>query len=164
MRKVLITGDRNWVAPVNKDPEFGSKQTEWLSRRMTVREAIQRLELDLKTVNLAEIMIIHGAAKGVDTLVANTAHELGCMVKAYPALWNVYGNGAGPIRNREMLDKNPDIELCLAFHDDLIGKSKGTLHMCRYAKMNGVPVTVYRSDGSSYPFIYPTTTRRFGNY
>lgn len=161
MIKVLVTGDREWTAPYVKDAEFNAKNNQWMSRRQTVREAIENLELDLD-VPLADIMIIHGGARGADSLANDLATELGCQIRAYPAQWDVYGKGAGPIRNREMLDKNPDVVKCLAFHDDVVGKSKGTLHMCRYARLKNIPVTVYRSDGSFFDFLLPVTTPRFG--
>jgi YspA, cpYpsA-related SLOG family len=51
-----------------------------------------------------ELRILHGAARGADTLVAETCEMLGIRVKAYPADWSK-GNGAGLIRNAEMVAK-----------------------------------------------------------
>ena len=48
-----------------------------------------------------------------------------------------YGRGAGPRRNRQMLDENPDISLVLAFHEDL-GRSKGTRDMVRRSEKKGI--------------------------
>lgn len=61
----------------------------------------------------------------------------------YPADWNQYGKTAGPIRNSLMLAQHPDIDLVLAFHDDLEGSSKGTLDMVRKAQKGGIEVWVY---------------------
>lgn len=35
-----------------------------------------------------------------------------------PANWKLHGKMAGPIRNQDMLDRNPDIELVVAFGGD----------------------------------------------
>lgn len=46
--------------------------------------------------------IIHGAARGVDSVVDSHAKALGIPVDPYPADWNTHGKAAGPIRNRQM--------------------------------------------------------------
>lgn len=54
--------------------------------------------------------IIHGAAKGADTLAGEYAEEYGISVRAFPALWDKQGKSAGPIRNALMLSEGkPDI-------------------------------------------------------
>lgn len=70
-----------------------------------------------------DTMILHGACRGADLIAAGVAQELGMKVKAFPADWDRYGPSAGPIRNRLMLDQNPD--LVIAFHSDL-RNSRGT--------------------------------------
>jgi hypothetical protein len=105
-------------------------------------------------------MIIHGGARGVDTLCDHMAQARGFERSIYPAEWDKYGLGAGPIRNRQMLDNNKEIELVLAFHDS-IEASKGTLHMCQYAKTKGYPVVVYRSDRTFTDFFNYDAHGRF---
>lgn len=51
-----------------------------------------------------ELRILHGAARGADTLVAETCELLEIRCKAYPADWSK-GNGAGIARNAEMVAK-----------------------------------------------------------
>lgn len=89
------------------------------------------------------LTIIHGAARGADTLAAGSAE---CLVQgydlpeieAYPADWEAHGKAAGPIRNQRMLDEaKPDV--VWAFCDDL-GASKGTADMVRRARKAGIPV------------------------
>lgn len=53
-------------------------------------------------------LLIHGAARGADTLAGEWAEDNGVPVKACPADWNVHGRSAGFIRNREMLNERPD--------------------------------------------------------
>lgn len=47
--------------------------------------------------------MIHGAARGADTLAAQWAQARGVPIEAYPANWARDGRIAGPIRNRHML-------------------------------------------------------------
>lgn len=109
--KVLVTGDREYTN---------------FSRVMAV----------LGTLNPATTTIIHGYARGADTLAHQAAELLGMEVHDYPAAWETLGRAAGPIRNQVMLDsESPD--LVVAFHDD-IARSKGTLDMLTRAHRAGV--------------------------
>jgi hypothetical protein len=67
------------------------------------------------------------------------AERIGWDVIKVPADWTKYGKAAGPIRNQEMLDMDPD--LVLAFHSDL-DNSKGTKDMVARARKKGVKVIV----------------------
>jgi hypothetical protein len=87
-------------------------------------------------------LIIHGAAKGADTIAGNIANKLGFQVVSVPAEWEKYGRAAGPIRNKIMLNMEPD--LVLAFHSD-IENSKGTKNMVEIARKKGVETIVYES-------------------
>lgn len=73
--------------------------------------------------------IIHGDANGADTIGKEWAIERGLPETAYPANWTKFGNKAGFIRNQEMLDSNPDIDLVIAFPggtgtDDMVNRAK----------------------------------------
>ncbi len=82
-------------------------------------------------------LIVHGEARGADTLAGQWARKNKIPVKSYPAQWNKHGRAAGPIRNKEMLDKEkPD--LVVAFPG-----GKGTAHMAKIARENGVDVRLY---------------------
>lgn len=109
--KVLATGGRNWE---HDDVIF---------------HALSRLP--------QRTTIMHGGAKGADTIVDGAAKRLNYGVEVYPANWKEYGRAAGPIRNREMLQKKPD--LVLAFHYDL-ASSKGTRDCVEEAQRRGIPV------------------------
>lgn len=88
---------------------------------------------------LAEVKptsVIHGAARGADTLAGEVAEAMGVPVEEYPARWNDYGKAAGPIRNQAMLERGkPD--LVLAFPG-----GNGTADMVQRARKAGVPVRV----------------------
>ena len=76
--------------------------------------------------------IIHGCARGADTMAETCARSLQMNYQGYPAKWEKYGNKAGPIRNSEMLTEGkPDI--VIAFSRDFIN-SKGTKNMVEQAK------------------------------
>lgn len=81
-----------------------------------------------------QILMVHGNATGVDRTCKYYAEHsvflLPWFVKDEDADWNSYGNAAGPIRNRLILDKYKP-QLLLAFPDD---QSTGTWGMVREAK------------------------------
>lgn len=91
-------------------------------------------------------VVVHGAARGADSLSGEVAEELGCTVEVYPADWLKYGKAAGPIRNKQMLDTGPDV--VLAFHDDL-ENSKGTRHCVTEAEKRGLEVRKYTTESFS---------------
>lgn len=49
-------------------------------------------------------VVIHGAARGADTIGGEVAASLGFEVIEEPALWEVEGKAAGPKRNQRMID------------------------------------------------------------
>lgn len=112
--KVLICGDRHW-----KDKEF-------------IRNAMQILP--------AGTVVIHGAARGADTIAGDIAKAMGLQVLAFPAQWNTLGKAAGPVRNMNMLGEGPDV--VWAFHDNL-NESRGTRNMIKLAMKRGVEVRVF---------------------
>lgn len=58
-------------------------------------------------------LVIHGAARGADTLAHRWAQCHGAAVQAFPITpkdWDNYGKAAGPMRNRQMLmEGRPDV-------------------------------------------------------
>jgi hypothetical protein len=87
--------------------------------------------------------IIHGAAKGADTLADQWARWRNIPVRSYPADWDEHGRSAGPIRNARMLaDGRPD--LVVAFPG-----SVGTNNMVEQARKAGVRVLDMRNPARS---------------
>lgn len=79
-------------------------------------------------------VIIHGDARGADTLAGWYAREKDIRVEAYPADWNRYGKQAGHLRNRQMLDEGkPDV--IIAFPG-----GPGTKNMVYNAEASGFKV------------------------
>lgn len=97
------------------------------------------------TVEGVHLMIIEGGAPGADQMAKAWAQDRRVPYWEFPARWEVFGKGAGPIRNREMLDKGDPHEV-FAFHED-IGSSRGTRNMVKQAGKAGVPVKVFSSEG-----------------
>lgn len=87
----------------------------------------------------ADTIIVHGVARGADTIAGEVAKKLGMSVEEYPADWKKFGRSAGPIRNRVMLDTKPD--LVIAFHNN-IEESKGTKDCVTEARRRGIPTEV----------------------
>lgn len=78
-------------------------------------------------------LLIHGGAKGADTLAGEWAFERRITVQVHRADWSAHGKAAGPIRNREMLATKPDFVVASP-------GGKGTADMIKAAKSAGVPV------------------------
>jgi len=119
--KFLVTGSRNWI---------NGKVIEKRLNKLSYKD-----------------ILIHGDAKGADRIAAKIWHEMWGegYTRPYPAEWAKYGKSAGPIRNRQMLSENPDIELVIAFNEN-ISVSKGTLNMIEQAIRAGIPVEIIRED------------------
>jgi hypothetical protein len=84
------------------------------------------------------LIIINGKAKGADRVATDWAVTNLVPFEEYPADWNKYGRGAGPVRNKQMLDTG--IDIVLAFP---VGEAKGTRDMIRIAQKAGVEVRAY---------------------
>lgn len=81
-------------------------------------------------------LIIHGGARGADSLAGMFAHKHKIPIQVFPADWNKYGRGAGPIRNKQMLiEGKPDI--IIAF----LG-GRGTANMINQAIGNFEVITI----------------------
>lgn len=113
--KVLICGDRNWTD------------------RGIIRSWIAKLQ------DWGYTTVIEGEARGADKIAGEEASNAGMEVISVPANWEKFGRAAGIIRNRAMLDMNPD--LVLAFHSDL-SASKGTADTVREARRRNMSVIV----------------------
>ena len=87
------------------------------------------------------VTVIHGGCQGVDETADKVCSDLNLDCTVFPAKWNLYGKFAGPIRNKKMLDEQPDI--VVAFHQN-ISESRGTKHMLSIAKTAKIPVMLIK--------------------
>lgn len=86
-------------------------------------------------------LIIHGGARGADTLAGEYAEKTGTPCMAFPAPWSSKGRAAGPIRNAWMLEfGRPD--LVVAFPG-----GRGTEDMVTKAERAGIRVMRVKDDG-----------------
>ena len=101
----------------------------------------------------APTVVIHGAARGADSLAHRWAQNTYTPVESYPADWKRDGKAAGPIRNAKMLaEGNPD--LVIAFPG-----GNGTAHMAKIAKAKGVHVIQPRRGAFIFLPIPPPPTK-----
>jgi hypothetical protein len=85
-------------------------------------------------------ILIEGESRGADAMARDWAVKNKVSLRKFPAKWDSYGNGAGPVRNQLMLDKGaPD--RVLAFHNDIAG-SRGTKDMVKKSLAAMVPVLI----------------------
>lgn len=108
--RILVTGGRNFA------------------NRPLLTATLDRLHAERPIT-----LVIHGAARGADTLAGEWAVMNGVLFQAYAADWERYGRSAGPRRNGEMLAEKPD--LVVAFPG-----GAGTEDMKRRARGAGLEV------------------------
>lgn len=115
--KILVCGSRHF-----EDKEFLNRTLTEIHERTPITE------------------LIHGAARGADSLAGAFAKRNGIPVSEFPADWKTHGRRAGPIRNSQMLrEGNPELVVAYLYQD-----SRGTKNMIEQAEKAGVPTTVFR--------------------
>lgn len=93
-----------------------------------------------------DLVVVHGAARGADRLLAVMAGQLGLVTEAHPANWTEHGKAAGFIRNQAMVDAGAD--LALVFLVEGVA-CRGTKDCWRRADRAGIPCRVYTQAGVS---------------
>jgi len=94
--------------------------------------------------------LLHGAARGADQAIASAADQLGWPQIACPAAWQQHGRAAGPIRNRQMLERSLDLLAALPLGAGLLviafPGSRGTASLVDQARRLGsrsaIPIEV----------------------
>ena len=119
--RVLVTGSRSW--PCHEVASI-------VVNRLLARHG-------------TGLVIVHGAAPGVDSAFHAAAMSRGAACEPHPADWDRLGKCAGPIRNQTMVDAGA--VLCIAVHRDLAG-SRGTRDCVRRALAADIPVWLIDSD------------------
>lgn len=116
--RILITGSRNWT------------------NRSVIDRALRNAWQQLG--ERKDAVLVHGAARGADSLAAWIWASKGFPVEAHPAKWDDFGKRAGYIRNKTMVDLGADV--CLAFP---LGESRGTRNCMDLARKAGIEVRVF---------------------
>ena len=93
-------------------------------------------ELDKYLKGRSNVTIISGTARGADRLGEKFAQEHGYKIEQVPAQWAKYHQGAGPIRNKQMV-KTADA--VLVFWDN---ESTGTRNIIECARAENIPCKI----------------------
>lgn len=122
--RIVVSGDRDW------------------SDEETVAEVLKYC-LMIAEESGEELEVVHGNqgkkdGTGLDKMAGRIAKNLGAKVTAVPADWRI-GKGAGPARNKKMLDMDPSF--LIAFHADL-KSSRGTKNCVKEALKRKIPVAL----------------------
>lgn len=111
--RVLVCGSRNW-----KDDKFIHEYLEVFNKNYHGYGEID--------------VLIHGGARGADTIAGEFAESNNIKVVKFSAEWKKYGKAAGPMRNNKMLTEGkPDIVIAFINKNQ---RSRGSKHMVRLAK------------------------------
>lgn len=94
-------------------------------------------ELDKFLVGKKNVVIVSGTARGADRMGEQYAAEHGYKIDQFPAEWGKYHQGAGPIRNLQMV-KTADA--VVAFWDN---ESSGTRNIIDCARQEHIPYKVF---------------------
>lgn len=119
--RVLVSGSRQW--------------NDVVLLRSVLREIVTEGE--------PPIVLIHGGAKGADSLASTLCSEEGWREEVWHPDWDTHGKAAGPLRNKAMVDSSPNV--CVAFVVE--GASKGTGSCVKFARAANIPVHVVTPDG-----------------
>mgnify|MGYP000473452846 CR=1 FL=1 len=140
--RVLVCGSRDFGTKID---ESGKRQLDPESRSYRMEHIIlDGLLSDWQSSHPGDFTVIEGEAMGADLIAANWATKMmmqdghAVEVEHYPADWEKYGKGAGPVRNKQMLTEGQPT-LVLAFSNDFTA-SRGTNNMIQQATKAGVPV------------------------
>lgn len=115
--RILVTGSRDF-----RDTDLAKRALVWAANVAGVD-------------NPADVTVVHGDARGADSVMAKVAASFGCVIEGHPARWDELGKRAGIVRNCEMVDLGADV--CLSFP---LPGSRGTWHCMREAEKAGIPV------------------------
>lgn len=117
--RILVTGSRDWTDAAVIENAI-----------LTAVDDYQRNSF----ARVARTTIVHGGARGADSIAESVARKHLFQVECHPAAWDTRGRAAGVIRNSEMVSAGADI--CLAF---IRNQSRGATHCADAAERAGIP-------------------------
>jgi hypothetical protein len=167
VNRVLVTGDRKW--------------DDARMIHVILQGLFEEHSVGYLTTTIEPFVVMSGLAKGADSIakqwcqdsplhgplikpedydyltgwqpdVHAAPDECGVQFLGYPADWGHYKQGAGPVRNQQMLDEGHPT-LVLAFHDSLQKDSKGTKDMVERADKAGVIIWHQRHVSVPQPIL-----------
>lgn len=116
MKRVVVSGCREY--------------NNYVEAKTYIEECLN--EFDIKE----KIVFVVGGCKGADKLAEISAQENGIDIEIHPAQWEKFGRKAGPLRNKQMVEKS-DYVIC--FWD---GNSRGTKSTINYARQHNKPLKI----------------------
>lgn len=123
-KQIIVCGGRTWG--VATETGVFAKLKADIERNLL----IEALDVHVP----AGALIIQGGALGADHIAREWAYDNNRGSVTVPALWNVDGKAAGPIRNQKMLDEfEPD-------HVIAAPGGKGTADMVKRAQKAKIPI------------------------
>ena len=132
--RILMTGSRDWT------------------NRERIEQGLRTVAaLALVPAGSTDVVLVHGADRGADTLAADVASQLGWATEAHPADWDTYGESAGPRRNREMIAAGAQIVVGFPIGRRDEGASLGTWECLAAATTAGLPAVIVWGD-RLFPF------------
>lgn len=134
MKTMLVCGGRYYGRVPFGAPRDQSRIYEERARKeaFVLYEALDHLKRDRDVRK-----VISGGAPGADDLANRWAVSRCIQSVVVKAEWKRFGKGAGPIRNRAMIELKPDFVVAFDGGD-------GTLNMIDIAREAGVEVIDYR--------------------
>ena len=129
--RILVTGSRDWTDKRAIARALCDAIDHYGEHVLTRDEYGPKVLWD-------QVTVVHGAARGADTLAGRIAAAWGMCVEAHPADWDRHRKAAGPLRNKAMVSLGAHV--CLAFP---LGRSIGTRHCMKEANAAGIPVRSY---------------------
>jgi hypothetical protein len=102
-------------------------------------------KLDALLKENRNLIMINGGAKGADTICLRWAATRGVLTDVYKPNWTIYGKGAGPKRNLEMINRLKATEgsLVMAFVYGKLYDSRGTKNCVDQAIKAGFTPNVF---------------------
>ena len=100
--------------------------------------ALLSAELDKLLAGKKNITIVSGTARGADRLGERYATEHNLRIERFPAEWEKYHKGAGPIRNMKMVQS---ADAVIVFWDN---ESSGTKNIIECARKQDIPYRIVR--------------------
>ena len=129
---IQATDEQEIVVLVSGGRDYGLDRNSTVDRKRLSK--VLGTLLHICTTNDKLLRIVHGGAKGADTLAGAWADLHNVPVTVYKADWVTYKNSAGPIRNAEML-KESKPHFAVVFPG-----GAGTAHMTSLLNKASVPL------------------------
>jgi hypothetical protein len=124
--KILVTGSREFTDRV---------------RIATALEEVIREQDPERVRDPGFLTVIHGGARGADTIAGEIAAARGCRVEVFPPAYDRFGPEIAPfIRNSQLVGERPD--LCLAFYSKR-ARNSGTRDCVAKCRAARIPVREY---------------------